>query len=1227
MTNTQALSAYLPHDRLHALARGQTLPDRVYGAALFADVSGFTPLAEALTQNLGERRGAEELTRQINAVHEALITEVERYDGSVIGFVGDAITCWFEEKHGGGTTPAEEEVIVQPATFRALAAAMAMQTAMTAFPQLAVKVAVTSGPARRFAVGDPDIQRLDALVGAPATRLATAEQLAGRGETLVDADLARHLGLDVHEWRTAETGELFAVITSQSALPDGVAHSPRAPLPQIDAETLKPWVLPFIFEREQGEHGLFLIELRPTVALFLRFSGIDYDGDEQAQVKLNTLVCQVQAVLAQHAGTLLQLTIGDKGSFLYATFGAPVQHEDDARRAVLAALDLRSACARLAVLSPVQIGLSRGVMRTGAYGGTTRRTYGVIGDEANVAARLMSKATPGEILISERVQKEVSDLFVILARPPLMLKGKAELTLAFAVNGSRHQRAIRLQEPKYARPMVGRRGELQTIESKLNLALRGKAQVIGIVAEAGMGKSRLVAEVIRLAHDKGFAGYGGSCQSDGINTPYLVWKSVWSAFFDLNPELPVRQQIVLMERELEALALSRLQAMPLLNSVLDLEMPDNDFTRTLEPQYRKSILQVMLEECLRRRAQTEPILIVLEDLHWIDALSYDLLEGLAKMLADSRLCFVLAYRPAQVTRLQTLRLATLTHFTQTELHELTPAEAEQALHAKLAQVYPAQGNGLPAELVAGLLARAQGNPFYIEELINYLHDRGLDPRNLADMNKIELPDSLHTLILSRIDQVSQSEKTTLRVASIIGRLFRAHWLTGYYPNLGDLSQVKANLDQLDRLDITPLDTPEPELAYLFKHIVTHEVTYESMPFATRAALHEQLARYLEQQIALGAIHESALLDTLVYHYTRSENQAKQRVYLKKAGEAAFSVNAFHTAADYFTRLLEITPENDPARSALALQLADARYRLSEFPAARAAIAQAQAAAMTEADRAAVLMWQGQLKNNLGDYAEAQANLAEAVPLARTSGDRLTLCHVLSVLGSNYLSLGKLAEAKAAQEESLELARALGDLPRELAALNRLGKLAMMQDNLAEAEQISTDILRRAVATGNRYRAMGALNNLGVIAANRKDLAASREYAQDALALAREIGAQNAIALFLINLAADDIELGQLAVARARLREGLTRALRLGALPSVEWAVMHFASLVHAEGQTGRALALVGLARSHPAWSKDLQRGWDETLAEWNLDPEVMEAGLAEGATLDWAATIQELLEG
>jgi tetratricopeptide (TPR) repeat protein len=909
------------------------------------------------------------------------------------------------------------------------------------------------------------------------------------------------------------------------------------------------------------------------------------------------------------------VTIGDKGSYAYINFGALISHEENARSAMKAALELRNK-----IELQLQMGITQGLMLVGAYGGETRKTFGALGNDVNLAARLMTSAAEGEVLLSIPVHKAVTKDFICEPRLPVPVKGKAELLTVFALTGERQQRAIRLQEPTYALPMVGRTEELQIINDKLDLAEQGRGQVIGIVAEAGMGKSRLVAEVIRLARKNGFTGYGGACQSDAVNTPYQTWKSVWGAFFDVDPSAPLKKQMRNIEGEIEDRAPDRVEATPLLNAVLDLNIPENDFTKNLEPKIRQSALHALLEDCLKAQATDEPTLIVIEDMHWIDALSYDLLEQLARALADHAVCFVLAYRPPQLQRLQAPRIEAMQNFTKIELHELNQAEAESAIRAKLLQLYPARGGALPEGLVDALMRRAQGNPFYLEELLNYVRDRGLDP---ADFQNIELPDSLHTLILSRIDQLSESEKTTLRVASIVGRLFRAQWLTGYYPELGSFPQVKVALDELHKLDITPLDSPEPELAYLFKHIVTHEVTYESLPFATRARLHEQLARYLETIV--GATRESPLLDTITFHYLRSENKKKQIEYLRKASASAYSVSAYITAVEYSTRLLELVPTSDPARAALAFQLADTHYNLGDYPAARGAIAQAQAAAQTDADRASALALLGEIKSMEGDYAAAGTILAQAVPQARASRDRFALCRALRALGYVYWQVGKLDDARAAQEESLALARDLGDVTGELVALNLLG-LVHMQTDLNEAEQFYTELHTRAVAVGNREHEMTALGNLGSIAASQKDHARARDFFKQAMALARETGVQYAIVVGFGGLAYADLKLGDLSAARAGLHEGLALALRLGLMPYVVALVATFAELAYAEGQTQWALTLMGLARKHPAWSSDHQRDLDRVLAEWVLDPSVVEAGLAKGAALDWDETIGELLK-
>lgn len=1196
------LHSYIPQDRLRALAIGASLPNRTEGAVLFADISGFTQRTEWLTQQLGSRRGAEELTRQVNHVYDALIAEVERYDGSVINFAGDSITCWFDSHESASAG----------ASLRAVFAAWSMQIAMQAFPDLALKIAVASGPARRFLVGDPKVHYLDALAGATVARSSVAEQLAKRGEILIDEATINAVGsyLEISEWRRSEeNGDRFAVLAHVQQ-PVHTSYRPGTPMPDhIPLEILQAWLHRQVYEREISGQGSFLTEFRLCAVMFVRFMGIDYEA-EGAQDQLGVFIEQAQHIAAHYEGDVVQLTIGDKGSYFYVNFGALTAHEDDPRRAIKAAMAIREVSA----LS-LQIGICYGVMRVGAYGGSTRRTYGAIGDDVNIAARLMQTAAPDEILVSERVKKMVATNFVFEARALLHLKGKSKPLQAFTVLG---QRTIGLQEPIYALPMVGRKAQLQTISDRLGLVRLGKAQAIGIVAEAGMGKSRLVAESIRLARLHGFIGYGGSCQSDGVSTPYLAWKSVWSVFFD--PD----QSLEMLEARLESLAPHRKDALPLLGVFLNRDIPENNFTRMLEPKYRQSALLALLEDCLRAAARQNPILIVLEDLHWVDALSLDLLENLIRGLADSSVCFILAYRPSHSDRPRMSRLELLPNFIPIHLQELNQEESVQAIQAKIGLLYPEREETLPISLVEKLTGRAQGNPFFLEELLNLLHDRNLDPFNPADFERIELPESLHALILSRIDQLTEGEKNNLRVASIIGRLFYASWLVGYYPELGEISQVKTILEKLHKLDITPLDSPEPELSYLFKHIVIHEVTYESLPFATRARLHERLAKFLEEQIAIGALEEKFLLDVLVYHYTHSENRDQQCVYLRKAGLAALAVSAFGSAVEYFSRLLELIPAESPDYSQVALRLAEAHYNLGDFTEARNVVQKSQDTATTSSARAAALAFLGELVGQSGDYAAAQVILAEAVPLARESNEQHGLCRALWALGLAFWRLGKLDDARAALTESLELARAIGDANRELFALNGLGTVALQQD-AAQAEKFFAAVHELAVTVGNRERAMMALNNLGVMAAMKQDYALARKYIFQSLGMAREIGAQQAIAMGLINLAASDIENGQLAEVRPMLREGLSLAQRLGALPWVVAAVTCFADLAYIEDCPEAALSIYGLARLHPAWNSENQRQMEDTLTRWALSPHAVETGLAAGSALDWDTTVADLL--
>jgi class 3 adenylate cyclase/tetratricopeptide (TPR) repeat protein len=1098
------LQTYLPQDRLRALADSRPLPDRTYGSAILADISGFTRLTEKLTQSLGARKGADTLSQQLNAVYSSLIDQVERYGGSIISFAGDSIIGWFEEAGGS------------PAASRAVTCASAMQSRIASFTDLSLKIAIATGPARRFLVGDPEIQYLDTLVGQTIMRLAAAERLAGKGEILLDQATckATRAQAETGETRTdAATSEQFSVFEHL------VQPSDQHPLSALNESTLtavllQPWLLPTVFQIEHNNLSAFLTELRPVVPLFLNFSGIDYDHDIGAEEKLNRFVTHVQKEVAKYEGALLQLVIGDKGSYMYVVFGAPIAHEDDAQRAVYAALELRQLPEELAYIRSLQIGISLGTLRVGAYGSNTRRTYAVLGDEVNVAARLMAKATEGEILVTGRVQIEGRQAFTFEPREPIHMKGLAEPQPVFSVTGISHHRATRLPEPEYRLPMVGRQEELGLVAEKLKLTLQGKGQVIAIVAEAGMGKSRLVAEIIRLARKRGFTGYGGACQSSGTNTPYLVWRTIWQAFFDLDLEMQPRKLVRWLEGELEELAPERLEALPLLELVLGVPLPDNDFTRGLGPQDRKSVLESLLEACLKMAALEAPLLIVLEDLHWIDPLSHDLLETLARVSENLPVCFVLAYRRPDLERLRTPRVETLTYFTKIELAYLTAADAEQLVRAKLAQLFPERTGGLPKTLAQELMARSQGNPFFIEELLNYLHDRGLDPYNPDSFKSLELPASLQTLILSRIDQLTEPQKVTLRVASVIGRIIPFSWLHGYYPALGEEETVKGHLTELSKVDLTPLDTPEPELAYIFKHIVTQEVAYESLSYNTRAQLHELLAKYLE------AIHTGdPPLDLLAFHYSRTENAAKKRGYLKKAGEAAQNAYANQTALEYYRQALQASPNQEEwidlrLRSGAILQM------IGEWDAAKA-----------EFEAALQIAEEGQLSRQIipcriklatwhslrGYFPEARDQLEKTSQFARQFEDHAGQCDIFIELANVQWRLGNFETAFQSALQGLELARQMGDKKRETESLFFMGTISGQQAKYAESRAYFEETLALVSELKDKRRIAAILTNNSTNYYQEGNYGAARELIVEALRTYQEIGDKRGRTIALNNL--------------------------------------------------------------------------------------------------------------
>ncbi|HEX6304595.1 MAG TPA: tetratricopeptide repeat protein, partial [Anaerolineales bacterium] len=1101
----ESLIAYIPVDRRLALLRGDILPGRTEGSALFADISGFTPLTEALVRELGPLRGAEELTRHLNLVYDALINELHSFRGSVIGFSGDAITCWFDADNG----------------LRAVACGLFMQMAMQSLASvsisrentvtLAMKAAVATGPARRFLVGDPEIQVIEAVAGQTLDHLAAAEHHTQKGEVVLDASTVAALG-DRVRYRSRrvdeQSGREFGVL---DGLRDPVEMDPWPPIKaeQLDEAIIRQWLLPPVYERLRGGQGELLAEFRPAVSLFARFGGIDYDNDDEAGQKLDVYIRKVQQVLHRYEGSLIQLTMGDKGSYFQAAFGAPTAHEDDVVRTVSAASEIVKITPAEDWDSAVQIGIAQGRMRTGAYGGSMRRTYGVLSDETNLAARFMQAAYPGQILASDRICASSSETFEWEELLPLSLKGKSAPVVVYALKGIREHAAIRLQEPKYALPMVGRVAELDLIRQKVFAALEGKGQIVGLTGEAGMGKSRLVAEVIRLANEHKFIGFGGECQSYGTSTSYLVWQNVWRGFFGLDKILSFEEKIISLKTQLAFFNQKFIARLPLLGPVLNLSIPDNKLTANLDAKLRKSSLEALLLDCLRAKAKESPLLFVFENCHWLDPLSHDLLELVGRAISDLPVFLMMAYRPFDAKTWKETRLSHLRHFTEISLGEFSQAESEELIRLKISQ-YIDEDRELPAELLKHIVARAEGNPFYLEELINYLQDKGIDPNDKSALRQLDLPSSLHSLILTRIDQRTESQKITIKLASIIGRVFAAAWLWGAYPDLGEPERIRADLNVLCDLDLTTLDAEEPELVYLFRHIVTQEVSYESLPFATRSLLHDQLAQFVERTFKESI---DQYVDLLAFHYERSSNEAKKREYLLRAGEVAQANYSNQAALNYYQRVLTLLQDDEQVK--VMLKIGQVLELVGRWDDARdlyeIAIVKAREL-QDRRDQARVQVAMGELLRKQGLYDEVPVWLSSAREGFEAVNDAAGVGQVLHYGGTMAAQQGNYEEARRLYEESLVIRRQLQDQRNISNLLNNLGILARYQRNYDEAREIHQEALSIRRALGDKWAIAISLINLGNVALDQGDYETAYDWISEALALQREVGDRFNIAL-------------------------------------------------------------------------------------------------------------------
>ncbi|MCB0094476.1 MAG: tetratricopeptide repeat protein [Caldilineaceae bacterium] len=1154
MSAISSCAAYIPLDRRFAMMQGATLPDRAYGAALFADISGFTQLTETLAARFGARRGADELARHLNRVYTVLIAEVHRLGGSVIGFSGDAIMCWFaegiEEARESGEASTEKKEASEKsgdAAANAVRVAVALQQAMQQFVDweivtgvratLTIKTAVATGAVRRLLVGDADIQVIDILAGALMDRVAAAEQLAHPGDLVLDETTANRMAgaLPAPEWHTAESTR-FAIYHSQATHPStspllyssSLLPSSFTP-PLLTLEQLRPWLLPTIYERLINQHDRYLAELRPAVALFVKFGGIDYDQDPGAGEKLDAFIRWVQGVLARYEGALIQLTTGDKGSYLYAAFGAPIAHDDDLTRAVAVALDLRAAPQRFDFVTYVQMGIAQGRMRVGAYGSETRRTYGVLGDATNLAARLMSSATPGQILTVQAVADDLGQRYFLEELGLRTFKGKTEPQPVFNIVQAQMTPAPGF-ESELAPPLVGRVDELAQVEALMAQVVETqRGHILRMQGEAGVGKSLLAATAVQRAPEQGLQPVIGACQSINRDTAWFPIRQMARTLL----RLPATQQtLTTAEQQAQIEQLSELVEwmnpewllrLPLLGDLLGLPIADNATTAAFDAQLRREALIALALEILQTRARAQPLLLLIEDAHWMDEASQAILLALGRVIADVPILLMLVQRPPTPDNERFLgEVASLPHQTLLPLAELS-AEGVAALVANRLG-----SDQVPPLALALVQALAQGNPFYIEELLDALQDaerllpfrggwtlshdlinqlekggcltRVNDEWTLrpdANLSAVELgiPDSIHGIVLARLDRLPEPVKLTIKAASVIGRIFELDLLAAGHPNKPEPPQLLSELELLLARDFARAETPQ--VSYIFKHNITQEVVYRTLLEEQRHDLHAAVGHALETL-------QPDQSERLAHHFYNGDlNQPTVRQnalrYLGLAGDRAKREYANETALTYYDRALGLDVRWPWLKSKV-----EVLHILGHRDEERDAIAQL-AAALDAPAREAALLWSDYYES-ISDYPQAQQAANRGLDLARAENDAASQARFQAKLGMIAWRQGDYDGAEGAYRKVLDVINNSSDLQAEKAEAHYgLALVYRQQGKYDESKVELQQDLKINQSLSNRKNQARTLNALGVVNYYHRIFGEALSQFREALAIRQSIG--------------------------------------------------------------------------------------------------------------------------
>jgi class 3 adenylate cyclase/tetratricopeptide (TPR) repeat protein len=943
--------------------------------------------------------------------------------------------------------------------------------------------------------------------------------------------------IEVHQVAADQDNTMLVWIGSATALPPAVAALVQAHTPYTAPLTYTP---PHLTDKILAARPALAGERKQVTVLFADLKdstelirGLD---PEAAQQLLDPALQRMIDAVHRFEGTVNQVL----GDGIMALFGAPIAHEDHALRACYTALAMqaamqpyteevrRSRCLELLM----RVGLNSGEVVVRAIGNDLHMDYSAVGETTVLAARMEQTATPGTIRLPIATLRLVEGRVQVTALGPIPVKGLSDPVEVFELTrASSLRRRLQAAAVRGLTRFVGRQPEIEAVRQARERVAAGHGQVVAVVGEAGVGKSRLVYEYIHAQDVQDWRVLESASVSYGKATPYFPIIDLLKRYAQIEDADDPRTRRARLTGQVLTLDETLQDTLPPLLALLDALPQDSPF-RQLEPTQRRQHTLAAFKRLLLRESQEQPLLLVFEDLHWIDAETQALLDSLVESLPTARLLLLANYRPEYQHG-----WGSKTYYTQLRLDPLPPASADEFLHALLGDT-PSL-----ASLKQLLIARTEGNPFFLEESVRTLVEIGV----LADtpgayrlarpLDGLQVPATVHAVLAARIDRLPSEDKRLLQTAAVIGTDVPYALLQAIADLPAEaLHRGLAHLQAAEFLYEIRL-FPEPE--YTFKHALTHEVAYGSLLLERRRVLHGRIVETLE---VLTGERVAEQVERLAHHAVRGEVWDKALTYCQQAGTRFYERAAFREAVTYFEQALQalvhLPEDNDTRGRAIELRLALGvpLYSLGEFGRWLTLLGEAEALARALDDRAQmgwVLAEMAQTRRTTGDPDGAMVAGRQALELAAALGDSAMQVRASYTLGQIYHDTGDFGRAAELLRQSMEAAdREAGTLSNQ-----RIQSRAWLARTLAqlgaftEGRRHGEEALRLATLDSRGAAPFIAHGCLGLIYLTQGDLEHAIWVLEHGLALCRASGNR----IWLRNISAS---LGYTFALQGRLAEGL-----------------------------------------------------------------------------------------